>query len=332
MKIKHIVNVSGGKDSTATLLFAIERLGKDGFDAVFADTQHEHKDTYEYLDYLEEALGLKIRRVTANFTEALAFKKANIRENWAKEGVSEEVINRAEASLVPSGNAYLDLCKLHAGFPSRMVKFCTYELKIEPIYDYVIEPLLQEGYHIIQWLGVRRSESRKRADTPLYLIDRKWGRPKEGQNSLEFNRHKGLFKPNLITKFYPLRHWSIGDVFEYALLKGIMPNPLYAKGMARVGCAPCIMARNKETEWMLRDGMIYDRLEFWEQEVHKSTRRTNQRSSSFFAVQKVPGTLKRYQDGGNPASIAEVKKYLQRGLPQDQEEMEFENCEAGYCD
>lgn len=45
----HIVSVSGGKDSTALYLWAIERFGRHGFKAVFADTCHEHPVTYNYL-------------------------------------------------------------------------------------------------------------------------------------------------------------------------------------------------------------------------------------------------------------------------------------------
>ncbi|MGA4815516.1 phosphoadenosine phosphosulfate reductase family protein [Pseudomonas aeruginosa] len=40
--------MSGGKDSTALLLLAIER-GAEDLQAVFADTGHEHPQTYEYI-------------------------------------------------------------------------------------------------------------------------------------------------------------------------------------------------------------------------------------------------------------------------------------------
>ena len=36
-EVVEIVSVSGGKDSTCVYLWAIERFGKDGFKAVFAD-------------------------------------------------------------------------------------------------------------------------------------------------------------------------------------------------------------------------------------------------------------------------------------------------------
>lgn len=51
--VRHVVSVSGGKDSTATYLLALERLGGD-FEAVFADTGNEHPYTYEYVARLHE--------------------------------------------------------------------------------------------------------------------------------------------------------------------------------------------------------------------------------------------------------------------------------------
>ena len=54
MPITHnIVSVSGSKDSTALLLLAIER-GAENLQAVFADTGHEHAQTYEYVQYLND--------------------------------------------------------------------------------------------------------------------------------------------------------------------------------------------------------------------------------------------------------------------------------------
>lgn len=55
--IIHLVSVSGGKDSTATLIQALTQFPESTF-AVFADTGNEHETTLEYLDYLETALSL----------------------------------------------------------------------------------------------------------------------------------------------------------------------------------------------------------------------------------------------------------------------------------
>lgn len=50
----HIVNVSGGKDSTAVYLLALERRERNGMDftPVFANTGNEHEHTYDYVRQL----------------------------------------------------------------------------------------------------------------------------------------------------------------------------------------------------------------------------------------------------------------------------------------
>jgi predicted phosphoadenosine phosphosulfate sulfurtransferase len=62
----NIISFSGGKDSTAMLLLAIERE-TPGLSIVFADTGNEHEQTYDYVRYVEQATGVPIRWVTAEF-------------------------------------------------------------------------------------------------------------------------------------------------------------------------------------------------------------------------------------------------------------------------
>ena len=331
MKVRHIVNVSGGKDSTATLLLAIDRLGADGFEAVFADTDHEHPFTYAYLDYLEERLSIRIRRIKADFTDKLAFKKSRLRERWAAEGIDEDIITRAEQALVPSGNAFLDICKLQSGFPSLFSRFCTDYLKIRPIHEQVIDPCFWEGFHVIQWLGVRRDESPARAKTPLYFIDRFYGRTQAERNALVFTRRKGKAVIKRVAKFYPIRDWTVADVLRFIADKQVKLNLLYAAGTRRVGCAPCIFARNAEVELLLRNPVLGKRLEEWDAEVNKVSKQ-HRRVSSFFGVDRVPGLRARYEAGGEPPTVEEVRDYLRRAEPEKQTAMDFAGCEAGWCD
>ena len=50
----HILNFSGGKDSTAMILWAIEK--ELDFETVFFDTGLEHPKTYEYIQHTNETL------------------------------------------------------------------------------------------------------------------------------------------------------------------------------------------------------------------------------------------------------------------------------------
>ena len=54
---QHIVNISGGKDSTACYLLALQRGAT--FRAVMADTGNEHPVTIDYAERLAERTGLR---------------------------------------------------------------------------------------------------------------------------------------------------------------------------------------------------------------------------------------------------------------------------------
>ena len=82
--IQHLVSVSGGKDSTAVYLKAIES-GRP-FRAVFADTGNEHEATYEYVSRLSERTGgPQIEVVKADFSEHLSDRRAHIAAHWPAE-------------------------------------------------------------------------------------------------------------------------------------------------------------------------------------------------------------------------------------------------------
>ena len=86
---RHIVSVSGGKDSTAMLLYLIER-GLTNITCVFADTGNEHEYLHEYLDYLDGQLGHhmregKVLRLEPDFTARFAKKLETVNTKWEPE-------------------------------------------------------------------------------------------------------------------------------------------------------------------------------------------------------------------------------------------------------
>lgn len=172
----NVVSVSGGKDSLAQWLLALE--AGVNFMVVFADTGHEHPQTMEYLDYLENKLG-PIRRVKADFSARIAGKRQFIAERWPTTLVTEcgfndeqaaEIIKLALNTLHPTGIPFLDLCMWKGRFPSTKARFCTFELKHNPIRDQVVAPLLDEYDEVISWQGVRAEESPQRAGLPAWKL------------------------------------------------------------------------------------------------------------------------------------------------------------------
>ena len=58
---RHILSLSGGKDSTALALYMRDRV--PSMEYVFCDTGEELEETYDYLLKIEAQLGIKIRRL-----------------------------------------------------------------------------------------------------------------------------------------------------------------------------------------------------------------------------------------------------------------------------
>lgn len=65
-KIRHVLSLSGGKDSAALAVYLRDRIPK--MEYIFHDTGKELPDTYEYLERLEGFLGRKIVRTTFGTT------------------------------------------------------------------------------------------------------------------------------------------------------------------------------------------------------------------------------------------------------------------------
>lgn len=257
----NVISLSGGKDSTALWLYAIEQGVK--LMPVFADTGNEHEKTYEYLEYLERELG-QIHRIKADFSKQILHKREVVQTKWRTDGVEEWIIEKALSVLHPTGNPFLDLCIWKGRFPSTRARFCTVELKVRPFFDHVYAPLLEEGKKVISWQGVRAAESLARSTLP----------EREGT-------------PEGYEIYRPLIKWSVDDVFATHDKHGIEPNPLYKLGMGRVGCMPCINCGKLELfEISRRFPEEVERIAAWEEIVKQASKR---HGASFFADENGAG-------------------------------------------
>jgi 3'-phosphoadenosine 5'-phosphosulfate sulfotransferase (PAPS reductase)/FAD synthetase len=294
-----LVSVSGGKDSTATLLLAIERHGVDRVRAVFADTGNEHEATYEYVRYLEARLGLAIKWLRQDFTAWWWRRRDYVRDVWPtklvdKDGMAADVaatiVARALGVLErgPTGNPYLDLCIIKGRFPSRKAQFCTQFLKTEPLTEHALE-LVDALGAVESWQGVRADESESRAKLPE--------REDVGGG---------------LSIYRPILRWDVDQVFALQRKHGIKPNPLYSQGMNRVGCMPCINASKDELlEISKRFPEHVDRIEEWESLVQLASKR---RTGTFFAGANITAGMSNEQarEAGNVRAMVEWAK-TQRG-------------------
>ncbi len=255
MKDINVISISGGKDSTAMWLLALER-DTPNLKVVFSDVGHEHPETYKYIDYLEKELG-PITRIKPDFTQQILRKREVVDTKWRKEGVSEKIIQQALEVLHSTGNPFLDLCMWKGRFPSTMARFCTVELKVRPMFDQVYVPILEAGNRVVSWQGIRANESLSRSKMV------------ETEET-----------PEGYTIYRPILNWDVYDVFKQHDKHGIKPNPLYKQGMGRVGCMPCINSKKEELyEIARRFSEEIERVARWEEIVSKASKRG---SATFF--------------------------------------------------
>ena len=314
--MKRIVSVSGGKDSTALYLLAVER-GKP-FDAVFADTGHEAQQTYDFIrDLPRRADGPPIRTVRADFADRLARQRAALPARWRELGIGEDRIERALEALRPTGVPFVDLALSYGMFPRPIQKFCTKELKVQPFQRQVYRPLLRGGHHVVSWQGIRAEESAVRRHMALRQIV-----------SMDAGR---------IHIVRPLLHWRLPDVMAYIGRRGLSVNPLYGDGFSRVGCFPCIHLGKSEIALLARRyPEAIDRIERWEALVSEVSRAG--RAATFFGGARDPTW-----DPSQPTSIRRTVEWARtkRGgrqialvetISRAQEHMGEACAESGLCE
>lgn len=143
-------------------------------------------------------------------------------------------------------DGFADMCIKKKGFPARNRRFCTEELKIFPSQKFILETLRKyPNNRVINVTGVRKEESRKRSG------EGRW------KTALIYTgKSKAAFKKaTRVTVFQPIVDWTTQEVFDFHKSNGILCNPLYLKGLSRVGCYPCIMCNNTEKGLLCSDGI-----------------------------------------------------------------------------
>lgn len=267
--VQHIVNISGGKDSAACYLLALMRGVP--FRAVMADTGHEAPETYAWVENLPKRTGgPTVEIVRADFSARFAAKRRTVAAIWPQHGIPVERIERALQLLHPTGIPFLDLCMIKGRFPSVKARFCTEELKAIPIDTQIVRPARMQG-PVVRWQGERWDESVARRNLPRMMAVRETG-----------------LHPMRI--YRPILAWSRQNVFALHDAMGLDPNPLYARGLDRVGCFPCIMENKKGLNAIARQfPEAVAKLQEWEALVAEVAKRG---AATFFG----PGTTPRGPD------------------------------------
>src|SRR5690625_4441722 len=120
-KEKHVLGLSGGKDSAALAIFMSNNYPELDIDYFFTDTGKELPEVYEFLGKLEGFLGKPIER------------------------------------LNPDRGFDYWLIQYNNFLPSPQTRWCTRQLKLKPFEDWV-QPYLDEGYKVYSYVAIRADE------------------------------------------------------------------------------------------------------------------------------------------------------------------------------
>lgn len=129
--IRHIISVSGGKDSAALAVYLKESFPQIPAEYVFCDTGTELPETYEYLDKMEAVLGIEITRVNALAMMGVKPKPGRNSFDW--------VLNERYGGYLPNPR----------------MRWCTRILKIQPFEHFVGET------NCFSYIGIRADEKRE---------------------------------------------------------------------------------------------------------------------------------------------------------------------------
>jgi len=123
MKVRHVLGISGGKDSTALAVYMKKNYPQLDIEYYFCDTDNELDETYTYIANLENYLGKAVKRLPEK-----------------KDGV-ENIFK-------------FELEKVGYYLPSARARWCTVSMKLRPFEIYVGQD------NVISYVGIRGDEER----------------------------------------------------------------------------------------------------------------------------------------------------------------------------
>ncbi len=127
MEIKHVLGISGGKDSAALAIYMSKKFPSLNIDYYTCDTGRELKETYDLIDRLNSVLGKEI-----------------------------ELYNSADMENSPEEYAFDHFLTMYGGYlPSPQARWCTKQMKILPFEREIGDA------PTISYVGIRGDENRE---------------------------------------------------------------------------------------------------------------------------------------------------------------------------
>jgi 3'-phosphoadenosine 5'-phosphosulfate sulfotransferase (PAPS reductase)/FAD synthetase len=236
-ELKHIVGFSGGIDSQATARWVLNRYPAEDVILLNSDAGgNEHPITTEFIE-----------RYSKNVHPVVVVTP--LIKDLGSRCLAGEGLERRQRYAEDDALTFDRLAEIKGRFPSSKMQFCTEHLKLKPQHRWIKEHVIDKGFTLSRYAGIRRQESKRRSNKQAVEWDDFYGRP----------------------LYHPIVDWTKQMCFDYCRHHGEDVNPLYAMGFKRVGCAPCVNSNKADIlEWATRFPQMIDKVRGWEQRTGKT--------------------------------------------------------------
>lgn len=126
----------------------------------------------------------------------------------------------------------LEMVAKRGKWPDGIVRYCTNNLKTNPITDLSWKIAQERGFkYVVNCMGIRAEESPSRALKAPFEYSTKKSAPTKARFIFDWN---------------PIFTWSTRDVFKYIEINNELPHYAYLKGMTRLSCRFCVLANKAD--------------------------------------------------------------------------------------
>jgi len=175
---RHILGLSGGKDSAALALYMRDNYPDLDIEYFFTDTGSELPEVETYLDMLEAELDKPIARLQA--------KEVHKTEGGLGEANGESIFGEIFKNV-------------YGGFlPSPQQRWCTIQMKLKPLEKW-IAPTIESGGSIVSYIAIRADEDRMGYNSPNPAITPRFPFVEDGVDIFGVNEileASGIGKPD----------------------------------------------------------------------------------------------------------------------------------------
>lgn len=230
---RHIIPLSGGKDSTALAVYMLENHGNLPLEFLFTDTGAELPETYAYIKRFEAIFNVNVMRITA-----LDLPELQVR---SKEG------RRSPFDVI--------LDEFYSGFlPTPQARWCTRMLKIRPFEHFVGT---DECY---SYIGIRADENRAGFGGAALNHTSEY-------DAKRVSKPVALSSKENIRPVYPLKDAGLGlDDVRTILEDSGLGIPDYYDWRSRSGCYFCFYQQIGEWQALLeKHPDLFAKAAFYEQ-------------------------------------------------------------------